>query len=294
MRWFKHLSNASDDERLSEIMDLFGAEGYGVYWIILEKIAFLMDKSPKTSARYSVKKWSKFCGKSPKVFRKFLETFEKLSLFNIEICENNSDFLIIDCPNLLKYRDEYSKKSGQTPDNVQNESGESQDQDRDTEAETEKNYSEDSKEFRLSVFLLNNIRKRKPDFKMPNLQVWSKQSDYILRIDRRDPHEIKEVIEWCQTDEFWQDNILSTAKLRKQYDQLVLKMNKKTGIIKTSDRVKLSFNEYKEAFKNKIDNPEYIFKDQSMNKILKEYPFILEYDIESKKFELTYKKYLEL
>ena len=34
------------------------------------------------------------------------------------------------------------------------------------------------------------------------------------------------MIEWCQTDEFWQDNILSTAKLRKQYDQLVLKMNK--------------------------------------------------------------------
>jgi len=93
----------------------------------------------------------------------------------------------------------------------------------------EKNYSEDSNEFRLAVFLLNNIRKRKPDFKIPNLQTWSKQSDYILRIDRRDIGEVKKVVMWCQADEFWQDNILSTAKLRKQYDQLVLKMNKETA-----------------------------------------------------------------
>jgi hypothetical protein len=137
MRWFKHLSNASEDEKLSEILDLFGAEGYGIYWIICEKIAFLMDKTPRTSARYSVKKWSKFCGKSPKVLRKFLETFQELSLFKIEICKKNSDFLIIECPNLLKYRDEYSKKSSQAPDNIQSESGECPDQDTDTEAEAE-------------------------------------------------------------------------------------------------------------------------------------------------------------
>lgn len=94
------------------------------------------------------------------------------------------------------------------------------------EENEEKNYSEDSKEFRLSLFLFNNIRKRKPDYKIPDLQKWSIQSDYILRIDRRDLEEVKKIIIWCQTDEFWQDNILSTAKLRKQYDQLVLKMNK--------------------------------------------------------------------
>ena len=61
---------------------------------------------------------------------------------------------------------------------------------------------------------------------MPNLQKWSEQSDYILRIDKRDPHEVKKVVEWCQKDEFWQDNVLSTAKLRKQYDKLVLQMRK--------------------------------------------------------------------
>lgn len=90
----------------------------------------------------------------------------------------------------------------------------------------EKKYLENSKEFRLSLFLFNNIRKRKPDYKQPDFQKWSIQSDYILRIDKRDIEECKKVIIWCQQDEFWQDNILSTAKLRKQYDKLVLKMNK--------------------------------------------------------------------
>jgi len=91
----------------------------------------------------------------------------------------------------------------------------------------EKNiYPEDSKEFRLSLYLLNKIRERKPDLKIPDLQKWSQQSDFIFRIDKRNASEIKSAIDWCQTDEFWQDNILSTTKLRKHYDKLVLKMNK--------------------------------------------------------------------
>jgi hypothetical protein len=46
----------------------------------------------------------------------------------------------------------------------------------------------------------------------------------IIR-DGRDPIELEQVICWCQEDDFWKNNILSTGKLRKQYDQLVLKMN---------------------------------------------------------------------
>jgi hypothetical protein len=47
----------------------------------------------------------------------------------------------------------------------------------------------------------------------------------MIDTDKRDPGEIGAVIVWCQQDEFWQNNILSVAKLRKQYDHLVLKMN---------------------------------------------------------------------
>ena len=81
----------------------------------------------------------------------------------------------------------------------------------------------------ISNILLGEIRKRKPDFKQPNIEKWAAEVDLMLRIDNRDVEQIKEVILWCQEDDFWKNNILSTAKLRKQYDQLVLKMlqNKK-------------------------------------------------------------------
>jgi hypothetical protein len=35
--------------------------------------------------------------------------------------------------------------------------------------------------------------------------------------------EVERLIEWCQVDSFWHSNILSPAKLRKQFTQLVLK-----------------------------------------------------------------------
>ena len=86
-------------------------------------------------------------------------------------------------------------------------------------------FSDDSNEYRLSNYLLNHILKRKPDHKQPNLQKWSKTASVMLRRDNRSTETIKDVIRWCQNDEFWQNNILSMDKLRKQFDQLEMKMN---------------------------------------------------------------------
>ena len=91
--------------------------------------------------------------------------------------------------------------------------------------ELNNNYScQNSNEFRLSELLLNLILERKPDFKKPNLQSWSKHIDCMIRLDGRTPECIEAVIRWCQRDSFWQSNILSTAKLREQFDQLEMRM----------------------------------------------------------------------
>lgn len=37
--WFKHDYNARNDEKLLELRAEFGAEGYGIFWMIIEKIA---------------------------------------------------------------------------------------------------------------------------------------------------------------------------------------------------------------------------------------------------------------
>lgn len=84
-------------------------------------------------------------------------------------------------------------------------------------------------EYTLSELLYNLILKHDKQFKKPNLQAWSKDMDLIFRVDKRLYAVVRDVIEWCQADGFWQDNILSVNKLRKQFDQLRMKMEKEKG-----------------------------------------------------------------
>lgn len=53
---------------------------------------------------------------------------------------------------------------------------------------------------------------------------WHQAMDRLQRIDGYTPDQIRQVIDWCQKDEFWQGNILSAPKLREKFDQLKTKM----------------------------------------------------------------------
>lgn len=90
-------------------------------------------------------------------------------------------------------------------------------------------FSSDSDEVRLSNLLFSLIKKRDPKHRAPNIQSWAKHVDGLIRIDGRPPIEIEKVIQWCQADSFWQSNILSTAKLRKQFSSLWQKMEASKG-----------------------------------------------------------------
>lgn len=93
-------------------------------------------------------------------------------------------------------------------------------------------FVEGSIELRLATYLFNCIRLNRPEFKQPDLQTWAKHVDLMLRIDKREPEHVREVIKWAQADNTprdgtgfcWAVNILSTLKLRKQFDQLAIKM----------------------------------------------------------------------
>jgi len=89
-------------------------------------------------------------------------------------------------------------------------------------------YSSDVQ--KLTQFLKSLILKNKSDRKLE--ATWNTSTaakiDLMIRKDNRKPARIKEVIEWCQSDieprgsgNFcWAPNILSGAKLRKQFDRL--------------------------------------------------------------------------
>ncbi|MGN4719614.1 hypothetical protein ACTFQ7_28245 [Bacillus cereus group sp. MYBK226-2] len=73
----------------------------------------------------------------------------------------------------------------------------------------------------FELMLLNN-----PSAKEPNLEKWANDFRLMREKDSRTDEQIKYLINWTQKDDFWSTNILSPAKLRKQFDALVVKIKK--------------------------------------------------------------------
>ena len=90
-----------NDEKLSAVVDELGMEGYGFWWRILEVVAEKMDEN---------------------------------RIFDVEFSENQ---VMVSIPNLLKYRDEWSRKkarnSGVAPEELRPSRAFKKDQDIDKE-----------------------------------------------------------------------------------------------------------------------------------------------------------------
>lgn len=113
MKWFRHMSDASDDEFIAGIEDIFGLDGYARWWKLLEIIAKQMDGTNRCHAEYSWEKWQTLLKGKRKKLETFLEHSRKKRKISLE---QNGNVLKISCPKLLTLRDEYSRKSGHTTD----------------------------------------------------------------------------------------------------------------------------------------------------------------------------------
>ncbi len=101
---------------------------------------------------------------------------------------------------------------------------------------TKEIYSQNSEEFRLSELLLNLILERNLDHKKPDLQKWALHVNRMIRLDSRKADDIEAVIKWSQADGFWQNNIISTKKLRDKFDQLKMKKEAENARCKTNTK----------------------------------------------------------
>jgi len=92
-------------------------------------------------------------------------------------------------------------------------------------------FTAEESEMLMAVLLRDLIRRRDPGFKEPNMQQWALDIDRIHRLDNRPFEDIRRMIVWSQNDTVpapgqtfcWANNILSPAKLRKQFTQLLMK-----------------------------------------------------------------------
>lgn len=113
MKWFKHMTNSSLDERLARFTDKYGLEAYGFFWRVLEAIAANVDETNRKHIQYSTKTWCKLLGIRPQTFRKLIQESSVLGLFQVSF---NSDLVTVESPNILKYRDEWTRKKSRTPE----------------------------------------------------------------------------------------------------------------------------------------------------------------------------------
>lgn len=118
MRWLKHICLAHEDKELGPFLEDHGLEGYGFYWLLLELIGAPIEKGSPPSLVHSEGQWARNLHVSTRVFRKFTQSLELRRLILTELVDDYGTKRIrITVANLLKYRDEYQKKSGHTLEN---------------------------------------------------------------------------------------------------------------------------------------------------------------------------------
>ena len=87
-----------------------------------------------------------------------------------------------------------------------------------------RSYRFDEEDSATAAWMLGLIRDLKPNFQEPNLDEWSNTIRLMRERDKKPNADIRDLFTHANNDDFWQNNILSPGKLRKQWDQLDLKL----------------------------------------------------------------------
>lgn len=139
-------------------------------------------------------------------------------------------------------------------------------------------FADDSVEMKLAMYLFDKIKQNNPEhteLTEEQKQKWADHIRLMIERDKRTPQQIHSMIDWCQADNFWKTNILSTAKLRKQYDAMKVKANSNYRKQETVRREPIPAWMKEDLKKNPEPQPDpriqhgYVMPDDSMEPIPK-------------------------
>lgn len=107
------------DEKIARLISDGGEKAmarYGLYWMVQEIIAEQMEgKEPSCSVCYPISVWAQLLvTRGSLVF----STLSTLAVTGVVTVERDGNDIRVTNRKLLKYRDEYARKSGQTPDKL--------------------------------------------------------------------------------------------------------------------------------------------------------------------------------
>ncbi|MBU5342319.1 replication protein [Caldifermentibacillus hisashii] len=172
---------------------------------------------------------------------KFLEECEFLSI------KPTTKYSVVTINNWDKYQENVQQMSSKCPANVQQMSTNKNVKNVKNNNTRKQVYEDDSIYIMLAKYFVEQIKQNNPNFKEPNYQKWADDIRLMIERDNRTEEQIKYLMKWVQQDDFEMANVLSPSKLRKRFDQLVLKVkaqkqkNKAEHSIPT--RTEIDFNE---------------------------------------------------
>jgi len=106
MKWFKHHSDASLDDKICRLEDEFGYVGYGVYWKIVELCAMQWDGKSNPIFEFNRKKMKSLLSINYMKIESILSFGSVLNLFSAEIFEKS---YTIELPKLLEVKDNHTR-----------------------------------------------------------------------------------------------------------------------------------------------------------------------------------------
>jgi hypothetical protein len=240
--YFPHDTDASSDPKIEPLIILYGSKGYGFYFMHLEYIY----RNPELELDISDAEIRQiFCNKlgiNQDEYQQILNTAIKHGCFDKELftktgrlsshgIKKRADVVVKKRLEMrARYEDKIKKLAGISEAETREEKAAEMPQSKVKKSKVKKSnniYSSDSQPYLLAeklkaLILQNNQNAKVPD----NLQKWSREIDLMLRIDKRTPEHVQQVIEFSQKDSFWKSNILSAGSLRKQFDKLWLQKDR--------------------------------------------------------------------
>lgn len=86
-------------------------------------------------------------------------------------------------------------------------------------------YDVDSIHYQLAEYLFEEMKKNNPEARKPDFHKWANDIRLMMEIDNRKEEQVRNMITWSQSNEFWKGVILSAKKLRDKYDQMKVQAN---------------------------------------------------------------------
>ncbi len=116
MKWYKHMTNTDTSGLVTELVDVMGINGYGIWFRLLEVIGAKCEHPNwETSLRLTVAGWRRRLYCTDKDLKLFMETVRGYSQHDLDrdqeppvIITQEGRYIEIQAPRLLDYADRYS------------------------------------------------------------------------------------------------------------------------------------------------------------------------------------------